>query len=44
LRSKAGTIEASSKYGLVKNEGIPIRDWLYTLTSTTGNISIKKTE
>ncbi len=44
LRSKAGTIEASSKYGLVKNEGIPIGDWLYTLTSTTGNISIKKTE
>ncbi len=40
----SGTIEAFSKFGTVQSDTIPHGNNYYSLTSTTGNVSIHKTK
>lgn len=42
VRSSKGSFEVSSKYGKIHKDEISIGDNLFILTSTTGNINIKK--
>ena len=44
IHSPGGEIDAISKYGIVSKEKLPMSDLLFFLRSTTGNITIKKTE
>ena len=43
VRTKGARIKASSKYGRVQSDKVPITDDIYNLTTITGNIIINKT-
>lgn len=44
VRSSGGSFKASSKYGTIHQDKIPVGQNHFVLTSTTGDIKIKKTD
>ncbi len=44
VQSESGFFEATSKYGTIQKENMPNGENRFILTSTTGNIEIKKTD
>lgn len=44
VNSSSATITANSKYGTIQREQLPIGDNQFKLSTTTGNIHIKKTD